>query len=459
MVCSEFAPVAKTGGLADAVAGLASALAAAGHDVRVLLPRYAHLPSSQAPLSAAGSSHRFHALTGADDRVGVYLLDLGDLTGDRIYLADDRDAGRFMRLADSVAALCTALDWRPDVIHCHDWHAALVPTLARLRMAGAPPTVLTLHNVGYQGVFPESVLEEFDLPELRAALPADAYDARHVNFLRAGARSAAAVSTVSPTYAREILTPAFGMGLEAILQSRGDPIVGILNGVEYDIWSPTTDPFIAVHYDAADLAPKYRLKEALCARLGLSTDARAPLIGVVTRLAEQKGVDLLSAVLPTLLAESRANFALLGSGEEPLARALRGFAADHPERMSFTEGYDETLAHQIFAASDLTLVPSRYEPCGLTQMYALRYGTIPVVRATGGLADTIQHFDPARGTGNGSVFLDADPGGLLWGVRCALAWFDDRVAWSQLIANAMAADFSWKKQVPLYEELYRTAAR
>jgi starch synthase len=194
-------------------------------------------------------------------------------------------------------------------------------------------------------------------------------------------------------------------------------------------------------------------------RLGLVPDQNAPLVGVVTRLASQKGIDLVTAALPILLADSRANFVFLGSGEEPLAAELRRFATEHPRRVSFTEGYDEALAHQIFAASDITLVPSRYEPCGLTQMYALRYGTIPVVRATGGLADTIEHFDPARGTGNGSVFRDADLGGLLWGVRCALGWFDDPAAWSRLVANAMAADFSWEKQVRRYEQLYRATAR
>ena len=460
MVSSELTPLAKTGGLADAVAGLSNALAAAGHDVRVLLPRYSHLPASPAPLRGADARYSFHERHAPrDGGVGVYLLELGELTGNRIYLADDRDAGRFMRLADAAPALCAALDWRPDVIHCHDWHAALVPTLARLRMPNAPPTILTLHNVGYQGLFHEGVLEAFDLPELRPTLPPETYGGGNVNFLRAGARAADVVSTVSETYAREILSPEFGMGLEDILRSRAEPVVGILNGVEYDVWGPTSDPFIAARYDAKNLAPKYRLKGALSVRLGLLPDQNAPLVGVVTRLAAQKGIDLVTAVLPTLLAESRANFAFLGSGEEQLAADLRRFATAHPRRVSFTEGYDEALAHQIFAASDITLVPSRYEPCGLTQMYALRYGTIPVVRATGGLADTIEHFDPARGTGNGSVFRDADFGGLLWGVRCALGWFDDPPAWSRLVANAMAADFSWEKQVRLYERLYRATAR
>jgi starch synthase len=264
---------------------------------------------------------------------------------------------------------------------------------------------------------------------------------------------------VSPTYAAEIRTPAYGMGLEGILAERGDDVIGILNGVDYDTWGPRVDPFIDAHYDVDDLEPKYRIKESLCARLGLAPGGSAPLVGVVSRIVPQKGIDLVAAVLPTLLDETRARFVLLGSGDAATVAELRRIASAEPRRVSFTEGYDEQLAHRIFAGSDLFLVPSRYEPCGLTQMYALRYGTIPVVRATGGLADTIRHFDPATGTGNGSVFRDADPGGLLWGVRTALGWLDDPGARSRLIRNGMAADFSWRKQVGPYEDLYGALAK
>jgi len=462
MVCSEFAPLAKTGGLADAVTGLANALAARGHDVRVLLPHYAHLRAATKPSFTVGAAGRIHRVSELEPTAAargrraprVYLLDLAELAAESIYAGDSRDAGRFMRLSAVALALGGALDWQPDVLHCHDWHAALTPALQRA--AGGPravPSVLTLHNVGYQGIFPASVLAEHGLPELRELLTEPG--ATEVNFLRAGLRAADVVTTVSPTYAAEILTPAFGMGLEEVLNARASGVIGILNGVDYDIWSPSRDPFIDVHYDASDLAGKYRLKGALSIKLGLLPDQNAPLIGIVSRLAEQKGIDLVAAVLPTLLQETRANFAFLGSGDAGLAAELRRLATLHPRRLSFTDGYDETLAHRIFAGCDLTLVPSRYEPCGLTQMYALRYGTIPVVRATGGLADTIQHFEPTTGLGNGSVFRDADPVGLMWGVRTALTWFDDPDTWSQLLANAMAADFSWQKQVRLYERLYR----
>jgi starch synthase len=470
MVCSEFAPWAKTGGLADAVAGLSDALCAGGHDVRVLLPQYSHLPAPR------GARHTLDGFGGTGPfrlselepqqqaahtrrrrpRPRVFVLDLGEWTADGVYTGDARDAGRFLRLCAAAVAWSAADDWRPDVIHCHDWHAALVPIFQRLTPRSAAPTVLTLHNVGYQGVFANAVLDDYGFAALGAALPADARAGGATNFLRAGLRAADQVTTVSPTYAREILRPEFGMGLEDVLNARATDVIGILNGVDYSLWSPDRDPFLSQRYDATDLAPKRLIKQELLARLRLSLDLDAPLIGVVSRLAEQKGIDLLALVLPTLLAETRARFALLGNGETQIAGELRRLADTYPDRVAFNDGYDEALAHAIFAGCDLTVVPSRYEPCGLTQMYALRYGTIPVVRATGGLADTIQHFDAATGTGNGSVFRDANPQGVLWGVRTALAWFDDRSAWLQLIRNAMAADFSWPQQVPHYEELYRS---
>jgi starch synthase len=489
MVCSEFAPLAKTGGLADAVTGLSVALSARGHDVRVLLPKYEHMAAAGlglVPVGDPGAKHRYFevvpaadpapsrgakgsasssAATGAGSPPGkarrrpgprIYLLDLAELTPGTIYLGDERDAGRFMRLSDAAVALPDALGWQPDILHCHDWHAALVPLLQRGRYpARAVPTVLTLHNIGYQGVFASDVLATYGFEQILSVAAPDALTGDAINFLRAGLRSADLLTTVSPTYAREIRTPEFGMGLEDVLNDRADDLVGILNGVDYDVWSPTSDPFIDIHYNATNVSPKYRIKGALEQRMGLLPDQNAPLLGVVSRLAAQKGIDLVAALLPTLVSATRANFVFLGNGDATVAAELRRLATAHPRRIAFTDGYDEQLAHQIFAGSDVALVPSRYEPCGLTQMYALRYGTIPVVRATGGLADTIHHFDPALGTGNGSVFRDPDPPGFLWGVRCALGWFDNPTAWSRLIANAMAADFAWRKQVRPYEVAYR----
>jgi starch synthase len=458
MVCAEFAPWAKTGGLADAVAGLSDALCARGHDVRVLLPKYSHLAEAHGDsgtIDGVGGRYRWNEIEPEQKaqhpgrrtpKPRVLLLDLEELTADRIYTGDARDAGRFLRLSAAAAAFATAGRWRPQVIHCHDWHAALTPVLERTTTDARTPSVLTLHNVGYQGVFAGTVLREHGFATLERDIAPDARVGGTVNYLRAGLHAADRITTVSPTYAVEIQSSTFGMGLEDVLAARSSEVVGILNGVDYRIWSPTHDPFLAERYDATDLAPKRRLKGRLIERLGLSRDADAP----------QKGIDLVATAIPALLGETRVSFALLGSGDTELAAELRRLADAYPTRVSFTDGYDETLAHEIFAGCDLTLVPSRYEPCGLTQMYALRYGTIPVVRATGGLADTVQHYDPGTGSGTGSVFRDADVDGLLWGVRTALAWFDDRAAWSRLIANAMTADFSWEKQAPLYEEVYRS---
>jgi starch synthase len=469
MVCAEFAPWAKTGGLADAVAGLSDALRASGHDVRVLLPRYSHLEPGPraAELSLDGLGGPF-LLTELEPqpqakrpgkrrtRPRVFLLDLGELTSDSIYTGDARDAGRFLRLSAAAVALSAAEGWRPDVLHCHDWHTALVPVFQRLTPGSRARSVLTLHNVGYQGVFADEILREHGFAALEQVLPADARAGGGTNFLRAGLLAADRVTTVSPTYAEEIRSPEFGVGLEDVLRARGRDLVGILNGVDYRVWSPEQDPFLREHYDASDLAPKRRIKKALMERLELAPNVDAPLVGVASRLVEQKGIDLLTAALPTLLQGTSAIFTVLGHGDAALAGELRRLADAHRTRVAFIEGYDEALAHEIFAGSDLTVVPSRYEPCGLTQMYALRYGTIPVVRATGGLADTIRHFDAATGLGNGAVFRDADPQGVLWGVNTALSWFANGDTWSRLTQNAMAADFSWPLQVPHYEELYRS---
>ncbi len=474
MVTAEYAPLAKTGGLADAVAGLAAALHARGHDVRVLLPKYPGLPPAGfTPVRAGrGAAHAGSAAASAPGTAAPFVEVAGDRPGPRVYLleapefeasaglyaGDDRDAASFARLSRAALELPDALGWRPEILHCHDWHAALVPALASGAAGRDRACVLTLHNVGYQGVFGERILADNGLGEL-AELRDERERAEHsVNFLKLGIRCADSITTVSPTYAREIQTPEYGMGLEAALRARGDAVTGILNGVDYSTWSPDSDAFLEAHYSRAEPAGKRRVKTALCAELGLPADAR-PLVGAVTRLVWQKGIDLLAAALPDLLERSNARFALLGSGEAGLEQALRDLAARHPERIAFRRGYDEALAHRILAGGDFVLVPSRYEPCGLTQLYALRYGTIPIVRATGGLADTVKHFDPAAGTGNGSVFEDADLGGILWGVSTALAWYGEPGAWARLMDNAMAADFSWAHQAPEYEALYARLAR
>jgi starch synthase len=460
MVTAEFAPLAKTGGLADAVAGLAGVLASRGHDVRVLMPRYAHLSVDEDVKPAIEvDAGRLLAREGDSGTPRVYLLDGPELSADApIYLGDDRDAARFLALCDAALALPAALAWQPDVFHCHDWHAALVP--AMLRAAGRPgATLLSLHNVGYQGEFDARVMAGEARAALRTLLAGDGPAAGvTVNFLRAGIRHADRLCTVSPTYAREIRTAEQGMGLEDLLNARAADLVGILNGVDYGLWSPEHDPHIARPYDAGDPAGKRDTKRALIERAGLARDERRALVGVVSRITWQKGIDLLARALPRLLAETDAAFVVLGTGDADVTASLRATAAAAPGRFAFVEGYDEPLAHQIFAGSDLLAIPSRYEPCGLTQLYALRYGTIPVVRRTGGLADTVHTFDPATGTGNGSVFDAPEPEALTAAIRLALEWYAEPRAWSALLANAMKADFSWAHQAGEYEALYASLA-
>jgi starch synthase len=457
MVCAELAPLAKTGGLGDAIAGLAVALARAGHEARVLLPKYARLPRGTRiveTISAEGPGYDYLEIEPALDGVRVYVLDAPVFGGGVIYTGDPRDARRFLTLAAAGARLPAELDWTPDIVHCHDWHAALVPTLLRRRgRRSRAKTVLTLHNIGYQGIFGTDALTPAEQRDLAAAIDATTSPPT-INFLRAGLKSADLLTTVSPTHAREIQTSAYGAGLESILRARSSDLVGILNGVDYSIWDPRVDPHLGTHYAHGEPGGKLRIKQTLCKSLGLDCTSDEPLLGVVTRLVPQKGIDLLATLLPDLLERSPASFALLGSGDPELERTLRAIADRAPTRVSFTRGYDEALAHRILAGSDIVLVPSRYEPCGLTQMYALRFGSIPVVRATGGLADTVRHFDPASSRGNGAVFEHADPQGLRWGITEALRWFADKPVWARLVANAMAADFSWDRQVPEYVAAY-----
>jgi starch synthase len=463
MVAAEFAPYAKTGGLADATAGLAFALQACGHDTRILIPRYAgfvHLPAKPLARRRLLRSARLFEVQIPDSGMTAYLSDTPRLKEvEDIYAGDDRDALRFISLSDAVADVISITGWMPDIVHCHDWHAALVAALLSSRRGADRfddiPTVLTLHNIGYQGVFAPTVFAKYGYPEISSANDPDP-PKDHCNFLRTGILTADAITTVSPTYAREIQTAEQGMGLEDAVSSRSNALTGILNGVDYSIWDPRSDPFLGTHYGEAGSEAKHAVKSNLCARLDLPADRRAPLVGVVSRLAEQKGIDVLVDALPAVLSGTHLAFAILGTGDAHIEAALREIAQQHPDRIAFKNGYDEELAHWIIAGSDLFVVPSRYEPCGLTQLYALRYGTVPVVRQTGGLADTVQHFEPETGTGNGCVFRDISAVALQRALRTAAGWYANAKIWHSLTANAMRADHSWLARVPDYEAVYES---
>jgi starch synthase len=459
MVAAEYAPLAKTGGLADAVAGLARYLAGQGHDVHVLLPDYrAVRPAGLEFLTEVGEAstaggHKFQWRTIATNpgEPGLHLLDCPELFGSGpIYASGDHEARRFAFLSLAASRFCQISDWAPDIVHCHDWHAALlVHLIAQGRkersLLGNAYTVLTLHNIGYQGEFDAAA---FAAPDM------DVPGEGSVNVLRLGIQAADALTTVSPTHAREILTPEYGMGLDADLAERSHRLVGILNGVDYSQWSPEQDPWIASRFSAADLSGKDICRRALAAELGLDAAEGTPIVGLVSRLVTQKGIDLLVSALPQLRQDHRFVCALLGDGDPAIAAGLSELASASPRQIAFVQGYDESLAHRIIAGSDLLFVPSRYEPCGLTQLYAMRYGTIPVVRKTGGLADSVTHFDPWQRVGTGAVFEHADANGLSWAASCAFEWLANPDARSTIIANAMAEDFSWQHQGREYESLY-----
>ena len=476
-VTAELAPHAKVGGLADVAAALTRLLHDRGHAVLPFLPLYSELGRDGLSLEPIAGLDGLEMTFGAQrytysvrrGRRGaglpdLMLVDCPALYARRGFYGDSPDEHlRYLLLCRAALEACRRLRFSADVFHCHDWHTALLPLYLKAARATEPllapaRSVLTIHNLGYQGVLPASAAGELGLGGAAGDLDPDELAAGRINFLRQGLRDADVVSTVSPTYAREICTPEQGMGLDGVLRARGDAIVGILNGVDPREWDPATDRHLPWHYSAAEPSGKARMRQALCERLGLDPDPGRPLIGIVTRLAWQKGIDLLFDALPEAISRGDFALAVLGSGDRQCEQFLAGLAAANPRRVAYRQGQDEELAHWIEAGCDAFLMPSRYEPCGLNQMYSLRYGTVPIVRRTGGLADSVRHFDPGTGEGTGIVFNDADAGAVRWALAQACTLYARPGDWSRLVANGMAEDFSWDRQFERYLELYAEAA-
>ena len=449
MVTAEFAPFAKVGGLGDMTAGLAGYLAGQGHDAMVVLPDYGN-PQDAVPWAIR--EEQVEGLQVCRVSSAQYF------SGPEIYLGDDRDAARFVLLAHAALAHADDAGFVPDIIHAHDWHAAAAVVLPK-QWTPAPATLLTIHNIGYQGVFGVDALAATGFADHAPLLLDPTTDETRLNLLAAGIAGARAVTTVSPTHAQEILTPEYGVGLDALLRDRAAVLHGILNGADYRLWSPERDALLTAPFSSAQLQGKYRNREALLAQLELPLADDCPLLCMVTRLTEHKGLDLVLDALPGLLAAHEFGLVVLGQGDTRYAEGLASLAAAHPQRMHLSLAHDERLAHRLLAGSDMLLMPSRYEPCGLTQLYAMRYGTVPMVRATGGLADSVRHFDAQSGEGTGVVFRDYDVPGLQWAFGEALDWFADHALWRRLMTNAMAEDFSWQRQGPHYERLYRQISR
>jgi starch synthase len=472
-VASEGLPYSKTGGLADVVESLARALRDAGHDVAILLPRYhgnkitATLVSSVSV--AMGGQLRFPAIVEGAPAGGVRYCFVDDPEYfDRPQLYGDKH-GDYPDNAERFAEFCrVAIEfakrvWLPDVIHCHDWQSALVPVLLRTQHAADPavrslPVVLTIHNLAYQGVFPEAALRKIGLPHSLFTIEGMEFYGK-VNFLKGGLVFADYLTTVSPRYAKEIQTPEYGAGLEGVIHHRADRLVGILNGADYGAWSPEADKLIAQNYSAHNLEGKKACKKDLLASLRMPDENMSrPLIGIVSRFADQKGFDLIAEISGELMKEDVA-LAAVGMGQPEYEKLFESLARKYPGRVGVKIGYDNTLAHKIEAGADMFLMPSRFEPCGLSQMYALRYGTIPIVRATGGLDDTVQNFAPRTRQGMGFKFEEYDRRALLKSLRAALETYRHPDLWKAMQANGMAKDFSWKASAAAYSTLYEAARR
>ena len=472
-VASEGLPYSKTGGLADVIEGLPKALVEAGHEICVLLPRYHGNKTGATLVSsvtvALGDRLRFPAITEGKSVSGVRYFFVDDPEFfDREQLYGDKrgdypdNAERFAELS-RVAIEFVKRVWLPDVIHCHDWQAALVPVMLRTQYVGDPatrslPVVLTIHNLAYQGLFPRATLQKISLPETLFAIDGLEFYGK-VNYLKGGLIFADYLTTVSRRYAKEIQTPEFGSGLDGVIRNRADRLVGILNGVDYAAWSPESDTLIPQNYSIHNLDGKAACKKALLEAFKLpAIDMDRPLIGIVSRFVDQKGFDLIAQICGELMKENLAIVAL-GTGQPEYEKFFRMMAEKNPAKFGVKIGYDNALAHKIEAGADMFLMPSRYEPCGLNQIYSLRYGTVPIVRATGGLDDTIQNVDVKLGNGTGFKFEEYDGRALLDAVRAALKLFHDPKLWQVVQINGMAKDFSWKASAGAYVTLYEAAKR
>jgi len=457
-VTPECAPLTKTGGLGDVSAALPAALRAQGNDVRLLLPRYRQIP-------ADGAQERARMrLLGHEAR----LLEQGDcllLDCPALY---DRDGGPYQdaagvdwadnamrfgvlsRAAALLAAAASPLDWRPEILHCNDWPTALAPVYLHFEQ-GAAGSVMTVHNLAFQGIFDASLLERLELPPATFAIEGLEFYGR-LSFLKGGLVYADAITTVSPTYAREIQTEELGCGLDGVLRERKSVLRGILNGIDAELWNPMSDERIAERYSWTSLEKKAGNKSALQRRMNLAQEPTAPLLGTVCRFTQQKGVDLIIGAADELAA-SGAQLCILGNGEREHEVSAAAAAARHPGRVAVAIGFNEELAHLIEAGADLFLMPSRFEPCGLNQMYSQRYGTPPVARATGGLVDTIADGE------TGFLFGEAQSAALVAAVHRALGIYGDTRRWRELQRRGMTRDFSWSGPARQYADLYARHAR
>lgn len=471
---SEAHPLIKTGGLADVVGSLPPALKRLRNDIRIIIPAYpaavaaarklSHLTSFEVPGFKQPVSLLEGTLPGT--RVKLYLVDAPlyfNRAGDPYRGPDGRDwqdnhlrFGLFCRTLVKICLNQAGLDWKPQILHCNDWQTGLAPALLSQHVE-RPATVFTIHNLAYKGLFPAHAAADLILPPEFMRIDGLEFHGQ-IAFIKGGLVFADRLTTVSPTYAQEIRTAQFGQGLDGLLNARASDLIGILNGADYRHWDPATDRCLAVNYDAENLSGKAACKQALQEHMGLKADPDIPLLAHIGRMVEQKGTDLILAACDPLLAQGRIQLVVLGSGDRFLESHAASLAARYPGAMGVRIGYDEALAHQIEAGADMFLMPSRFEPCGLNQIYSLRYGTPPVVRRTGGLADTVIDATPenlADGSATGISFHAPAEWALIEAIHRALELFSNRAAWTRLVRKGMTQQFDWERSAAAYHKLYK----
>jgi len=473
---SEVLPFAKTGGLADVAGALPLALKSRGVDVRAVMPYYRAVKNAEHEVTRLIKDLEvpfgdktlradiFESKFGND--VPIYLVEREDMF-DRPNLYGNSKGDyydnleRFSFFSHAALKIAQRLGFIPDIIHCHDWQTGLVPALIKgpYRQGSffsTTATVFTIHNIGYQGLFPPEKLPMTGLSGSQFFHPEGLEYWGNGSLLKAGITYSDAVTTVSPTYSKEILSHEQGFGMEGVVLSRSKSLFGILNGIDYEEWNPNKDAHLACCYSLTTMGNKRKCKQDLLKEIGFDRSMlQRPLIGMVTRLDKQKGLDILLEAFEDIV-ELDVALVILGSGDEKIEKALENIADMHPDRFAVHKGFNNPLAHRIMAGADMLLVPSRYEPCGLTQMYALKYGTVPVVRATGGLNDTIEQFDEKTKTGNGFKFINYTSDDLLEAIKCAVEIYKNKRQWKKLMYNGMALDFSWDKSAEEYINIYKT---
>ncbi len=469
---SEASPLVKVGGLGDVIGSLPQALRQTGHDIRIVMPRYGtiNLEGVQSTwlgiftLPFVGNQESI-GLTKVSlkDGTPVYLVENDRYFGRDAVYGEQDDLERFLLFSLAAMEVPKMLRWQPDVLHCHDWHTGLIPALLKAAREkdtfySSCASVFTIHNLAYQGWFDSSFASRAGLYDYLPPTE-DPIHSKSYSMAALGIYHSNIISTVSKTYATEILTPEYGMGLETLLQRRQDSLLGILNGVDYDRFNPATDQLIVANYDIENLNKKVANKLALQDKARLPLNAETPLLGLAARLVDQKGIDTLATALDSLFDEVDAQFVLQGTGDPKYEEALKMIESKHPDKARMFLVLNFSLARLIFAGCDMYLTPSRFEPCGLSHLIAMRYGAIPIVRRTGGLAETVPDCTPDLSSGLGFVFEGYDAGALLTTLRRALAAWQHKTQWQQLMQRVIRSDFSWRPSLPQYEALYEMATR